>query len=133
MITNADNPEHWLLLARDRLEKADALFVQFGPSWSGVELLHEAAERFLKAYLIHHGWELVKTHDLSRLLAQACSFDPQLAQFSETTQSLTEQFWEQHYPGGDLDEVGQDYSLLRESLGEMIALIEAAIATQTSH
>jgi hypothetical protein len=36
-------------------------------------------------------------------------------------------------PGGDLDEVGQDYSILRESLGEMIALIEAAIATQTSH
>lgn len=35
MITDAGNPEHWLLLARDRLEKADAIFVQFGPSWVG--------------------------------------------------------------------------------------------------
>jgi HEPN domain-containing protein len=129
MITDANNPGHWLLLARDRLEKADALFVQFGPSWTGVELLHEAAERFLKAYLIHHGWELVKTHDLSRLLAQACHFDPQLAQFAETAQSLTEQFWEQHYPGGDLDEVGQDYSILRKSLGEMVENIESSIVS----
>lgn len=95
----------------------------------GVELLHEAAERFLKAYLIHHGWELVKTHDLSRLLAQACHFDPQLAQFAETAQSLTEQFWEQHYPGGDLDEVGQDYSILRKSLGEMVENVEASIVS----
>jgi len=82
---------------------------------------------FNAAYLISHGWELIKTHDLSRLLAQACPYDPQLAQFAETTQSLTEQFWEQHYPGGDLDEVGQDYSILRESLGEMISIIEAKV------
>ena len=130
MITDAKNPEHWLLLARDRIEKADAIFLQFGASWTGVELLHETAERFLKAYLIHHGWELIKTHDLSRLLAQACQFDPQLSQFCETAQTLTEQFWEQHYPGGDLDEVGQDYSLLRKSLGEMIAIIESSLAPQ---
>ena len=48
MITDPNNSSHWLLLARDRLEKADALFTRFGSSWSGVELLHEAAERYLK-------------------------------------------------------------------------------------
>lgn len=127
MITNPNNPADWLLLARDRLEKADALFERFGASWTGIELLHEAAERFLKAYLIHHRWELVKTHDLSRLLAEACGFDPRYEIFAEATLSLTEQFWEQHYPGGDLDEVGKDYSILRESVGEMIAIIESAL------
>ena len=45
MITDPNNPLDWLLLAQDRLEKADALFFQFGASWSGVELLHEAIER----------------------------------------------------------------------------------------
>lgn len=128
MITDPNNSSHWLLLARDRLEKTDALFFRFGSSWSGVELLQEAAERYLKGYLVHHGWQLMKTHDLSLLIAQACQFDPQFANFAETSRILTEQFWEQHYPGGDLDEVGQDYPALRQSLGKMVALIESALA-----
>lgn len=37
--------------------------------------------------------------------------------------NLTEQFWEQHYPGGDSDEVGDGYEEVRESLGNMILLI----------
>lgn len=128
MITDPNNAAHWLLIARDRLEKADALFVYFGSSWSGVELLHEAIERYLKGLLVHHGWQLVKTHDLGFLIAQASQFDPQYANYAESSRNLTEQFWEQHYPGGDLDEVGQDYPALRQSLGQMIALIEVALA-----
>jgi HEPN domain-containing protein len=114
-------------MARDRLEKADALFTRFDSSWSGVELLHEAAERYLKGYLVHMGWQLLKTHDLSLLIAQASQFDPQFANFAEASRVLTEQFWEQHYPGGDLDEVGQDYPELRQAIGELVALIESAI------
>jgi hypothetical protein len=48
--------------------------------------------------------------------------------FAETSSILTEQFWEQHYPGGDLDEVGKDYPDLRQSLGQLVALIEAKLA-----
>ena len=131
MITDPNNPADWFLLARDRLEKADALFERFGASWTGIELLHEAAERFLKGYLIHHGWQLIKTHDLGRLLAEACRFKSEMEQFAETTQSLTEQFWEQHYPGGDLEGVGQDYPALRQSLGHLVDLIESEIASQS--
>jgi HEPN domain-containing protein len=128
MITDPNNASHWLLLARDRLEKADALFNQFGTSWSGVELLHEGAERYLKGYLVHMGWRLVKTHDLSLLIAQASQWNAQFSNFAETARILTEQFWEQHYPGGDLDEVGQDYPELRLALGELVVLIESAVA-----
>ncbi|MCX6864678.1 MAG: HEPN domain-containing protein [Verrucomicrobia bacterium] len=128
MITDPNNSSHWLLLARDRLEKADALFTRFGSSWSGVELLHEAAERYLKGYLVHKSWQLVKTHDLGLLIAQASQFDSQFVNFAETSRILTEQFWEQHYPGGDLDEVGQDYTELRQALGELVALIETTLA-----
>ena len=71
-MTDPANPDHWFLLAKDRLEKADAVYAQFGASWTGVELLQEAAERYLKGYLVSRGWTLVKTHDLSRLLAAAC-------------------------------------------------------------
>lgn len=75
MTTDPSNPGAWFLLAKDRLEKADALFVQFGASWSGVELLQEAAERYLKGFLVARGWKTVKTHDLNRLLALACEMD----------------------------------------------------------
>ena len=58
MKTDESNPHDWFLLARERLEKADALYKQFGPSYSGVELLEEAVERYLKGYLVANRWPL---------------------------------------------------------------------------
>jgi HEPN domain-containing protein len=127
MRTDEKNPHDWFLLAKERLEKADALYRQFGPSYSGVELLEEAVERYLKGYLVANGWPLERIHDLNRLVEAAMAFDPQFADFAELAHSLTEQFWEQHYPGGDLTEVGFDYELLRQQAGEMIALILASV------
>jgi len=48
MITDETNPQDWFLLAKERLAAADALRKAIGPSLSGVELLQEALERFLK-------------------------------------------------------------------------------------
>jgi len=115
-------------MANDRLEKADALYRQFGPSWSGVALLHEAAERYLKGGLVSRGWMLVKTHDLNRLLADICKFDERFGEFAPACQNLTEQFWEQHYPGGELDEVGEGYEEIRVSLDGMIQLLKGISA-----
>ena len=127
MKTDEGNPHDWFLLAKERLEKADALYNQFGPSYSGVELLDEAVERYLKGYLVANGWPLERIHDLNRLVEAAMAFASQFSDFAELAHSLTEQFWEQHYPGGDLTEVGSDYELLRQQAGEMIALILASV------
>jgi HEPN domain-containing protein len=121
--TEESNPLDWFLLAKERLEKADALFKQFGASYTGVELLQEAVERYLKGYLVSKGWKLERIHDLNRLVEAAAAFDPSFAHFAELAHSLTEQFWEQHYPGGDLTEVGSDYDYLRRQAGELIAVI----------
>lgn len=94
-----------------------------------IELLQEASERFLKAYLLSQGWKLRKIHDLGALVAEAVNLDPRFTAFEDFADSLTDQFWAQHYPGGDLDEVGHDYPALRQSLGEMAQLIETAIAS----
>lgn len=69
-------------------------------------------------------------HDLGALVADAVIRDPRFAAFEDFAISLTGQFWAQHYPGGDLDEVGHDYVKLRESLGEIIPLVEAAMPSQ---
>lgn len=55
MKTDEKNPQDWLFLARERLQAADALFQSLGATLSGVELLQESVERFLKAYLISKG------------------------------------------------------------------------------
>jgi HEPN domain-containing protein len=81
----------------------------------------------LKGYLVFRGWRLVKTHDLNSLLASACEYDEAFSEFITACQNLTEQFWEQHYPGGDLTEVGEGYSELRDAIGKMVALISREI------
>ena len=128
MKTNENNPRDWFLLGQERLESADALFAQRGPSYSVVELLQEAVERYLKGYLVARGWKLERIHDLNPLVEAATRFDSQFAIFAELAASLTEQFWAQHYPGDDLSDVGADYETLRQQAGELIALIRISIS-----
>lgn len=127
MKTNENNPRDWLCSAYSRLHSSDLLYPLEGASESVIELLQEATERFLKAYLIGRGWPLRKIHDLGALVAEAVNLDPRFSAFEDFADNLTDQFWAQHYPGGDLDEVGHDYPELRHALGELVALIESAI------
>jgi len=71
MKTDETNPQDWFLLARERLEAADAVRHACGANSSAVELLQEAAERYLKGFLIGKGWILQRIHNLSSLLDAA--------------------------------------------------------------
>jgi HEPN domain-containing protein len=125
MMTSEDNPADWYLLAQDKLSAADAVFQSLGATLSCAELLHEAVERYLKGYLISKGWRLVRTHDLTDLIASAAEFDSAFAQFEEFAEDLTEQFFLQHYPGSDLTDVGQNFAELRKQVDELLKLIQA--------
>lgn len=132
MKTDESNPRHWFLLGAERMRAADVLYAQSGSTYSGIEILHEAVERYLKGFLIGRGWNLRKVHDLTFLNDQAKSFDSGLTAFDDLCESLTEQFWAQHYPGGDLSTVGSDYESLRQQAGELIARIQASAAPPNS-
>lgn len=127
MKTDENNPRDWLRSAHSRLRSSDLLYPLEGASESVIELLQEATERFLKAYLIGRGWKLRRIHDLGALVAEAVNLDPQFTAFEDFADNLTDQFWAQHYPGGDLTGVGQDYPILRSTLGELVVLIESGI------
>ena len=64
MKTDENNPQDWLRSAHSRLHSSDLLYPIEGASESVIELLQEATERFLKAFLIGRGWQLHKIHDL---------------------------------------------------------------------
>lgn len=122
-MTSENEPADWFLLAADRLRSADAVWSSEGLTMSGVELLQEAAERFVKGFLVSRGWRVERTHDLVHLMKTAASHDARFAAFADLSATLTQEFFAQHYPGGDLTDVGQDYESTRRQLGELVALI----------
>jgi HEPN domain-containing protein len=122
-ITHEDAPEDWFASALDRLQLADLGYERYGATTGVIELLQEATERYLKGYLISRGWQLERTHRLSLLLEPAIEFDERFATFRDFAESLTEQFFASHYPGGDISEVGNDYGDLRKQAGDLIDLI----------
>lgn len=126
MRTDETNPSDWFLLGRERLEAADAVRDARGVCNSAVELLQEAVERYLKGYLVSTGWPLQRIHNLSTLLDAAVQRDARFKTFADLCEGLTAQFWEQHYPGGDLEDVGADYDLLRAEAAKMISLVLSA-------
>ena len=127
MSTDENNPRDWLSASRKRLRAADVLHASEGVTEAGIELLQEAAERALKAFLIANGWELRRIHDLGALVVDAGMFDERFRAFEDAADSLTDQFWAQHYPGGDLEGLGHDYPDLREAVGRMFEIVEKAV------
>jgi len=124
MTTREDNPQDWFLFGADRLRGADVLFQAQGVTYLGIEALHEAAvERYLKGYLVSKEQKLERTHDLARLLERAMAFDDGFEPYTLLADDLTQRFRAQHYPGGDLTDVGADYEALRKKAGDLIDLI----------
>ncbi len=125
--TSATNPSDWFAFASERVRGADVLRQYEGVNALGIEALQEGVERYLKGFLIAQGWDLVKTHDLERLIREAAVFDSAFSQFAPLAAELTEDFFAQHYPGDDTSNLGQNYDHLRTQAGELVALIERSL------
>ena len=126
-LSDENNPAHWFERAADRLKVADLAWKHEGLTASGIELLQESTERYLKGYLIAKGWRLIKTHDLDQLMSEAESYDARFGRFHPFAEELTEDFFAQHYPGKDLRTVGENYEKLRADAGELIELIKQSL------
>lgn len=121
------DPADWFYAANERLRGADLFWESDGLTLVGIELLQEAAERYLKGYLIAKGWPLARTHDLRTLVSEAVGIDPAFARFKGLAADLTADFFAQHYPGGDWTNVGLNYETMRKEAAEMIDLIHQSL------
>ncbi|HYU17703.1 MAG TPA: HEPN domain-containing protein [Chloroflexota bacterium] len=65
--------------------------------------LQQALEKYLKGWLLDHGWELQKTHHLDLLLADACAYDAALRRFQDLAARASKYYLADRYP----DEQGQ--------------------------
>lgn len=60
--------------------------------------LQQAVEKWLKAFLLHQGWRLERTHDLEELLGHAIRYEPSLERFSGMCHRVN-YFIAARYPG----------------------------------
>ena len=93
-------------IVREWLEKADEDF-EFArlnlqekkPFYAQICFhFHQAAEKYLKAYIIAHELEFLKIHDLSMLLRICLSKDPSLEKLREACEYLNAFYVETRYP-----------------------------------
>jgi HEPN domain-containing protein/predicted nucleotidyltransferase len=90
-------PQEWL----ERAER-DWGMMQFALSqgWIPEAAFHlqQAVEKWLKAFLLQQGWQLVRTHDLEDLLNQAIQREPSLQMYQGMCRRVKE-FVAARYPG----------------------------------
>jgi HEPN domain-containing protein len=63
-------PADWLRIAEKDLQRVEHLLNINDPGAAGF-YLQQSVEKFLKAFLLSHGWKLQRTHDLQVLLLGA--------------------------------------------------------------
>ena len=96
----------WIRKAENDFKTAEHLF-QSGPDFAEGTAFHsqQAAEKYLKAFLVWHQIEFQKTHDIEALLRLAGKVDDKIPEILGDTVILTPYGVDYRYPG-EYPEVG---------------------------
>ena len=70
--------------------------------------MSSAIEKYLKGYLIFHGWKLKKIHDIETLLVEAMKYDELFMEFLDLGRKITAFYYENRYPPGPPSEVSEE-------------------------
>ena len=109
-----DLVEQWIAKADADYRAAERLAADSEPIREVIAFhCQQAAEKYVKAFLVRHQVEFPKTHSLERLLDLVAPISPKLAGLLEETEALTPYGVEIRYPG-DFPELlpGQEKTVL---------------------
>lgn len=101
-------PEEWFQKAREDVEAAELLLAHNGPVGAAAFHVQQALEKALKGFLLAHGWELRRIHDLDPLLKAAVVYDPTLEEFHELCLRVSQFYFDERYPGLQSSELTSD-------------------------
>lgn len=73
-------PDDWRMVARQDWHRIHVMLAD-GDADGGGLFLHQALEKYLKAYVLAKGWKLKKVHTLQSLLDEAAAHDGALLPF----------------------------------------------------
>ena len=99
----------WIRKAEHDLVVVDLLIPSDDPPWD-IVVFHaqQAAEKFLKAFLVSRGQQPPKVHDLPRLLKLCVTFAPDLASFVDECAFLSPLAVLSRYPGDEAESTRED-------------------------
>jgi HEPN domain-containing protein len=99
-LSPVEDAEQWFKFADSDFTTATLGVEQEDPPISTIcYLCQQAAEKYLKGYLISKGWSLKKVHDLSALLAECMVYDQDFETLKQAVITLNPYSVEARYPG----------------------------------
>jgi HEPN domain-containing protein len=91
-------PQDWFAKAQKDLHTVEILMREQGDAEVAGFHLQQAAEKYLKGYLLSQGWQLQRTHNLEVLLNEAVRFEPSLERFRDLCEKATDLYTLERYP-----------------------------------
>ena len=92
--------KEWIERGRHDLDAAKILFAEQKHFDIILFHIHQAVEKYLKAFLICYGWNLRKIHDIETLITEALDFKSELKEYLDFSRELTAYYYEGRYPPG---------------------------------
>lgn len=117
-------PDDWFAKAEKDLHRVDILLAADDIEGAGFHL-QQAAEKYLKGFLLSKNWPLKRIHDLEVLLNEAMNYNAQFQDYLDTCIMVREFYVEERYPfiTESLPPERQELEAAIQAIHEMIALI----------
>lgn len=109
------NPEDWFRIGDKELKRAYNLLTLKDMEGAGFNI-QQALEKYLKGYLLSHGWELKRIHSLDALLNEAIVYDSSFEEFRTPCQTITHYYLIERYP------LVVDWKLTEEEMREFLSI-----------
>lgn len=90
-------PEDWKKVAEKDWKRAKRDLKE-GDIEASAFWLQQSLEKYLKAYLLQHGWKLRKIHELHDLLSDAVNYDQSLEKFRKLCERVSGYYLIDRYP-----------------------------------
>ena len=118
-------PLDWLRVAEKDWKRASQRLTE-GDVEDAAFRLQQALEKYLKAFLLAHGWELQKTHETTKLLLEASAHEPELAKYIELCRRVEAYYLEERYPA-ETHELALTHENVARAVNEAQALRELLV------
>ncbi len=121
-------PQDWLAIAERDLDRVGRS-LRDDDAEAAAFFLQQTVEKSLKAFLLHHGWQLRRIHDLEALLDDAVNLDSSLESFRALCQRATGYYLIDRYPLlGVLAPPAAEVTILTEVTRDLVGKVSAELS-----